>query len=170
MVLFIFHGNVHIGFWRSVLRNLRTWRKMRSFTFGSASTPKLDVLTLKKGYNSGRVHCCRRTSLREGRRSESHLPRANVGRQFKEEMSFYQTEKCGSKNKWLQSLFRFYPGNSAQPTIVLSLYKLTENRTEIILTKISYTYIVLLCKMDHRLERTQQIDWRTSESYQKHRV
>ena len=52
-----------------------------------------------------------------------------------------------------------------QPTIALSLYKLTENRTEIILTEISkYTYIALLCKIYQCLERAQQIDCSTFES------
>ena len=34
------------------VRNVRTWQKMRTFTFGSGSAPKLDVLILKKGYTS----------------------------------------------------------------------------------------------------------------------
>ena len=66
-------------------------------------------------------------------------------------------------------LVRFYLGNSVQPTIALSLYNLTENRTEIILTEISYTDNVLLCKVDQRLEIAKQIDRSTSESYEKHR-
>ena len=88
-----------------MLRNLRTWQKIRTFTFGSASAPKLDVLILKKVHvNSRRVHCCRRTSLRERRRSESQFPRANVDRQFKEEMSFYQTEKWERKKQMIAEL------------------------------------------------------------------
>ena len=136
------------------------------FRFSVGSKIRCSYIKKRVHVNSRRVHCCRRTSLRERRRSESQFPRANVDRQFKEEMSFYQTEKWERKNKWLQSLFRFYPGNSAHPTIVLSLHKLTENRTEIILTEISYTYIVLLCKMYHCLESAQQIDCSTSESWE----
>ena len=85
---------------------------------------------------------------------------------LKKKSHFIKQRSGTGKSKWLQSLFRFYPGNSAQPTIVLSLYKLTENRTEIILTEISHTYIVLLCKMYHCLEPSQHIDCSTSESWE----
>ena len=102
----MFHGNVHIGFLTFCAALYKDMAKNENIHFRFSVGSKIRCSYIKKRVhvNSRRVHCCRRTSLREGRRSESQFPRANVGRQFKEEMSFYQTEKWERKKQMIAEL------------------------------------------------------------------